>query len=63
VEYNSKGQLLTNASLDVCHGRTSVVPWHGKNVKIYHYDMTYEFPYSIGCFRGTPKSFAGMTIS
>ena len=63
VEYNSKGQLLTNSSLDVCHGRTSVVPWHGKSVKIYHYDMTYEFPYSIGCFRGTPKSFAGMTIS
>jgi len=63
VEYNSKGQLLTNSSLDVCHGRTSVVSWHGQNVKIYHYDMTYEFPYSIGCFRGTPKSFAGMTIS
>ena len=63
VEYNSKGQLLTNSSLDVCHGRTSVVPWHGKSVKVYHYDMTYEFPYSVGCFRGTPKSFAGMTIS
>jgi hypothetical protein len=47
----------------VCHGRTSVVPWHGKNVKVFHYDMTYEFPYSVGCFRGTPKSFAGMTIS
>ena len=63
VEYDTQGRLLTNSSLDVCHGRTSVVPWHGKNVKIYHYDMTYEFPYSIGCFRGTPKSFAGMTIS
>jgi YHYH protein len=63
VEYDSRGRLLTNASLDVCHGRTSVVPWHGKNVKIYHYVMTHEFPYTVGCYRGTPKSFAGMTIS
>jgi hypothetical protein len=63
VEYDGRGRLLTNASLDVCHGRTSVVPWHGKNVKIYHYVVTHEFPYTVGCFRGTPKSFAGMTTS
>ena len=63
VEYNSKGQLLTDQDLDVCHGRTSVVPWHGKSVKIYHYDMTHEFPYSVGCYRGTAASFTGMTIS
>jgi hypothetical protein len=63
VEDDAHGRLLTNASLDVCHGRTSTVPWHGKNVKIYHYVMTYEFPYTVGCYRGTPKSFAGMTIS
>jgi hypothetical protein len=61
VEYSQAGKLLTNASLDACHGRTSVVPWHGKRVAIYHYDMTFEFPYSVACFRGTPSSFTGMT--
>lgn len=54
VEYDSKGRLLTDADLDACHGRTSVVPWHGKMVDIYHYDMTIDFPYVVGCFRGTP---------
>ena len=63
VEYNSKGQLLKNSNLDACHGRTSVVPWHGKSVAVYHYDMTFEFPYTVGCFRGTPSSFLGMTIT
>jgi len=60
VEYNSKGQLLTNASLDGCHGRKSVVTWHGTSQSIYHYDMTFEFPFSVGCFRGTPTNFLGM---
>ena len=58
-----RAEVLTNASLDVCHGRTSTVPWHGTRVKIYHYVMTHEFPYTVGCYRGTPKSFAGMTIT
>jgi len=52
VEYNSQGQLLTDSDLDACHGRTSVVPWHGKEVDIFHYDMTMEFPYTVGCFMG-----------
>jgi hypothetical protein len=55
VEYNAEGQLLTDADLDGCHGRTSLVPWHGKMVDIYHYDMTMEFPYSVGCYVGTPS--------
>ena len=61
VEYSSKGQLLTNSSLDGCHGRKSVVPWHGKSQSVYHYDMTFEFPYTVGCFRATPTTFFGMT--
>jgi len=60
VEYNSSGQLLTNASLDGCHGRKSAVSWHGKLQSIYHYDMTFEFPYTVGCFRATPTNFFGM---
>jgi hypothetical protein len=63
VEYDRSGRLLTNADLDACHGRTSVVPWHGKMVRVYHYDMTVEFPYSVGCFRATPVATTGMTLS
>lgn len=63
VEYNSQGQLLTDSDLDACHGRTSLVPWHGKMVEMYHYDMTFEFPYTVGCFRGTPSGFSGMVIT
>ena len=48
------GQTLTDADLDVCHGRTDTIVWNGRKVKMYHYVMTAEYPYSIGCFRGTP---------
>jgi hypothetical protein len=59
VEYDAHGRLLTDAVLDGCHGRTSVVPWHGLDQRGYHYDMTLEFPYSVACFRGTPVTAAG----
>ncbi len=55
VEYGSNGDLLTNQDLDACHGRTSPVPWHGQMVTMYHYDMTLEYPYAVGCFSGTPS--------
>jgi hypothetical protein len=54
VERDSKGNLLTNANLDVCHGRTSEVVWNGKETDIYHYDATLEYPYAVGCFHGAP---------
>lgn len=47
------GRKLTNADLDACHGRTSTVMWDGKPHEIYHYVFTEEYPYTIGCFRGT----------
>jgi hypothetical protein len=53
VEYNRKGELLNDSNLDGCHGRVSRVSWHGKVVRMYHYDMTMEFPYTVGCLRGT----------
>ena len=46
------GRELTNADLDECHGRTSPVMWNGKQTSIYHYVMTREYPYTIGCYRG-----------
>ena len=58
VERDSKGNLPTNADLDACHGRTSQVMWNGKLTNIYHYDATLEYPYTIGCYHGTPISMA-----
>ena len=26
----------------------------GEKVRIYHYEATREYPYTVGCFRGTP---------
>ena len=56
VERDAKGQLLTNADLDACHGRTSKVLWNGKRQVVFHYDATLEYPYTIGCFEGTPST-------
>ncbi|MFF6984351.1 YHYH protein [Streptomyces sp. NPDC008343] len=53
VERDSKGNLPTNADLDECHGRTSSVEWNGKMTTIYHYVATLEFPYTVGCYRGS----------
>jgi len=54
VERDASGALPTNADLDSCHGRTSPILLDGKVVETYHYSATHEFPYVIGCFRGTP---------
>ena len=53
-EFGPSGALLTDADLDECHGRNSVVTWDGQQVSMYHYDVTLEFPYTIGCYHGTP---------
>ena len=47
------GETLTNADLDECHGHTHEVEWDGQVVIMYHYHATYEYPYTIGCYRGT----------
>jgi hypothetical protein len=47
--YHGVGGIeLTNADLDACHGHT-----HGSLG--YHYHATMEYPYTIGCYRGTPR--------
>ena len=51
---DSKGTYLTNADLDACHGRTETVKLNGRTVTTYVYRVTYEFPYTAGCFRGEP---------
>lgn len=48
------GKHLSNADLDACHGHTEAVLWDGKVTKIYHYHLTDEYPYTLGCFKGQP---------
>ncbi|MCB0518192.1 MAG: YHYH protein [Lewinellaceae bacterium] len=53
--YGEDGKLLSSADLDECHGHTHPVLWDGEMVDLYHYHWTYDFPYNIGCFKGTPQ--------
>lgn len=57
--YDENGNELSNSDLDECHGRTSKIMWDGKEVVMYHYVMTHEYPYSIGCFKGVRGQGAG----
>lgn len=50
----AENKYLSTDDLDICHGITSEVIMDGKKVTTYHYVMTQDFPYSAGCFRGTP---------
>jgi len=54
--YDENGKELTTNDLDQCHGTTGPIVWDGKNVSMYHYVLTRDFPYSIACFRGKPAS-------
>jgi hypothetical protein len=49
-----KGNILSTADLDKCHGLTSTVKINGTKVTTYHYVMTQDFPYSVSCFRAEP---------
>jgi hypothetical protein len=53
--YGENGELLKSADLDECHGHKHPVMWDGQMVDIYHYHWTYDFPYNIGCYKGTPQ--------
>jgi hypothetical protein len=50
------GTVLTDGDLDACHGHTHSIAWNGATVVMYHYHFTYEYPYSLGCFMGTPST-------
>lgn len=51
---NPDGSYLGTADLDECHGTTSEINWHGTRQSIYHYVLSADYPYSIGCYKGTP---------
>jgi hypothetical protein len=48
------GQPLTDAALDACHGHIHPIVWDGRLVEMYHYHTTLEYPYTLGCYRGSP---------
>ena len=48
--YKGEGGIgISNEDLDVCHG-------HNHGELGYHYHATLEYPYTIGCYRGTPEN-------
>lgn len=53
--HGENGELLKSEDLDECHGHKHPVLWDGQMVNIYHYHWTYDFPYNIGCYKGTPQ--------
>jgi hypothetical protein len=52
------GEYLRNSDLDACHGHTHTIKVDGKRQRMYHYHATMEFPYTLGCYRGTPAQGA-----
>jgi hypothetical protein len=53
--YGEDGELLWSKDLDECHGHKHPVLWDGEMIDLYHYHWTYDFPYNIGCYKGTPQ--------
>lgn len=53
-EHEEDNEKVTNADLDECHGHSHLIEWEGEMHEMYHYHFTAEYPYSIGCFKGTP---------
>ena len=56
--YGRQGVPVTNDDLDDCHGHRHALSQDGAHGPRYHYHMTREYPYSIGCFRGEPVRVA-----
>ena len=50
------GEVLANADLDACHGHTHRITWDGRSKSLYHYHATMEYPYTLGCYAGTPAN-------
>jgi hypothetical protein len=46
------GRALTTNDLDECHGHSHTVDWDNAQAEMYHYHMTPDYPYTIGCLRG-----------
>jgi hypothetical protein len=51
-EHGEGGKRLQSSDLDACHGHTHAIMWDGKQVEMFHYHATLDFPYTVGCMRG-----------
>ncbi len=49
------GNEISTKNLDECHGHTHQISWDGKQVNMYHYHLTFDFPYSVSCFRAAKQ--------
>ena len=56
---DADGKLVTNDQLDECHGMVGEVMFNGELQTMYHYRLNNEYPYAVGCFRGTPVRVEG----
>ena len=45
---------VTSTDLDMCHGHTHAILHMGASTVRYHYHVTSDAPYILGCFKGTP---------
>jgi len=61
--YGERGEKLSSQDLDECHGHTHPVMWDGRLVTMFHYHATLDFPYTVGCMRGTIRREDVRTIS
>jgi hypothetical protein len=61
--YGENGEVLTNEDLDECHGHTHSIDWDGEVVEMFHYHTTFEYPYTVGCFRGESVVFEDALVS
>jgi hypothetical protein len=50
------GNVVASADLDQCHGHTHTIVWNGELMLLYHYHLTEDSPYTLGCFKGVPIS-------
>jgi len=56
----SGGTYVNNKDLDACHGHVHEVAWDDEVEEMYHYHLTDEYPYTLGCFKG---EVAGETLA
>ncbi len=47
------GKTLVSSDLDVCHGHVHTIVDQGVPTSMYHYHITEDAPYVLGCLRGT----------
>lgn len=50
--YDDQGVEITNADLNECHGHTHQANQEGQLMDSFHYHLTNEYPYTLGCFMG-----------